>query len=51
VFWPGHVGVMLDGEHLLHANAHHMETAIEPLAEAADRIRLSAGAITAIKRL
>lgn len=38
VFWPGHVGVMADGEMLLHANAHHMEVAKEPLARAEKRI-------------
>ena len=42
IFWRGHVGVMLDGERLLHANAHHMAVAIEPLANAARRI-LAAG--------
>lgn len=38
VFWRGHVGIMLDESRLLHANAHHMATAIEPLAEAVARI-------------
>ncbi len=38
VFWKGHVGVMLDGARLLHANAHHMGVAIEPLGEAIARI-------------
>ena len=38
VFWKGHVGVMLDGARLLHANAHHMAVAIEPLGEAIQRI-------------
>ena len=38
VFWRGHVGLMLDGARLLHANAHHMAVAIEPLAEAVARI-------------
>jgi cell wall-associated NlpC family hydrolase len=38
VFWRGHVGMMLDAERLLHANAHHMAVAIEPLAEAVARI-------------
>jgi len=38
VFWRGHVGMMLDPERLLHANAHHMAVAIEPLAEALARI-------------
>ncbi|MBV9548198.1 MAG: C40 family peptidase [Alphaproteobacteria bacterium] len=50
VFWKGHVGIMLDGEQLLHANAHHMMVAIEPLAEAAPRIEKTAGPITAVKR-
>lgn len=52
VFWRGHVGVMLDAERLLHANAHHMAVAIEPLRKAETRIRdKSFGPITAIKRL
>lgn len=38
VFWKGHVGVMLDGARLLHANAHHMAVAIELLGEAIQRI-------------
>lgn len=51
VFWKGHVGVMLDAARLLHANAHHMATAVEPLAEAAARIARTAGPITSIRRL
>lgn len=38
VFWKGHVAILLDAETILHANAHHMATAIEPLAEAVARI-------------
>ena len=38
VFWPGHVGMMLDAERLIHANAHHMAVAVEPLEVAAVRI-------------
>ena len=38
VFWPGHVGIMTDAFLLLHANAHHMAVAVEPLKAAADRI-------------
>ena len=38
VFWPGHVGIMVDAEHMIHANGHHMTVVIEPLADAvADR--------------
>ncbi len=52
VFWRGHVGMMLDGEQLLHANAHHMAVAIEPLAEAVARIEATAvGAPTGFNRL
>lgn len=43
VFWRGHVGMMRDGETLLHANAHHMAVASEPLAAAAARIAASGG--------
>ena len=42
VFWAGHVGIMSDGETLLHANAHHMAVAYEPLAEASARIAAGA---------
>lgn len=38
VFWKGHVGIMLDAETFLHANAHHMAVAREPLASAIERI-------------
>ncbi len=51
VFWKGHVGIMLDAQMFLHANAHHMCVAHEPLAEAVSRIQKTAGAITAIRRL
>lgn len=47
VFWPGHVGMMIDGEYLLHANGHHMATVIEPLATVVGRI----GAPRTIRRL
>lgn len=38
VFWPGHVGMMADGERLLHANAHWMMVTIEPLADVIARL-------------
>jgi hypothetical protein len=43
MFWRGLVGVMLDETRLLHANAHHMAVAAEPLAEATARIAASGG--------
>jgi cell wall-associated NlpC family hydrolase len=51
VFWPGHVGIMLDAVGLLHANAHHMAAAAEPLRDAIDRIAKTGAAVSAVKRL
>lgn len=51
VFWNGHVGIMLDDTRLIHANAFHMQVAIEPLADAIARIAPVAGPVNAIKRL
>jgi cell wall-associated NlpC family hydrolase len=52
VFWPGHVGILRDETILLHANAHHMLVASEPLRDTRNRILATAGApITAIKRI
>lgn len=38
VFWPGHVAIMIDEARIIHANGYHMQTAIEPLSEALERI-------------
>lgn len=51
VFWQGHVGIMLDGVMLLHANAHHMAVAIETLQQAVERIARSGIPISRIRRL
>jgi len=51
VFWKGHMGVMLGSTRLLHANAFHMEVAIESLAVAVPRITLEVGPIRVVKRL
>jgi len=52
VFWRGHVGLMLDADRLIHANAFHMAVAIEPLAEAVPRIQAAGGGEpTAFRRL
>lgn len=51
IFWKGHVGVMVDAATLLHANAHHMAVASEPLTTAATRIAAKGSPVTAIKRL
>jgi cell wall-associated NlpC family hydrolase len=50
VFWHGHVGIMQDGKTLIHANAHHMAVASEPLDDAIARIAIIAGPVTALRR-
>ncbi len=50
VFWKGHVGIMRDADTLLHANAHHMAVASEPLAVAAARIEASGGGPPTLRR-
>lgn len=52
VFWRGHVGIMMDSENLLHANAHHMCVASEPLSQAAARVAANEGGeIIAVRRV
>jgi cell wall-associated NlpC family hydrolase len=38
IFFPGHVGLMVDEDRLVHANAHWMAVTIEPLAEVVARL-------------
>lgn len=38
VFFPGHVGIMTDATHMLHANAHWMAVVVEPLADVVARL-------------
>lgn len=47
VFFKGHVGILVDPENILHANAFHMKTVIEPLSVVEERSK----GITAIRRL
>ncbi|MHB9878838.1 C40 family peptidase [Pacificimonas sp. ICDLI1SI03] len=39
VFFPGHVGIMVDAIRMIHANAFWMTTIIEPLDDVIDRLR------------
>ncbi len=39
VFFPGHVGMMVDDTRMIHANAHWMTTMIEPLADVIARLK------------
>lgn len=52
LFWKGHVGMMVDDTTLIHANAHHMATAYEPVERAILRIEAQGdGPVVARKRL
>jgi len=42
---------MRDKDSIVHANAHHMATAIEPLAEAIARIQAAGNDVLSVKRL
>lgn len=44
LFWPGHVAIAVDGETLIHANAHRMAVSYEGIAQAEARIRAQEGA-------
>jgi len=51
VFWKGHVAILVDADTILHANAHHMAVAVEPLAGAIARIEAAGGgAVTGWRR-
>ena len=51
IFWKGHVAIVRDGSTMVHANAHHMATVIEPIEPAIARIKAAGSEIVAIKRL
>jgi hypothetical protein len=51
MFWKGHVAIVVDARTIVHANAHHMAVAIEPLAEAVARIRATGAEVRSVKRL
>ncbi|GMP08589.1 C40 family peptidase [Bradyrhizobium sp. TM239] len=51
IFWKGHVAIVRDGSTMVHANAHHMATVVEPIEPAIARIRQAGSEVVAIKRL
>ncbi|MDA9436749.1 C40 family peptidase [Bradyrhizobium sp. CCBAU 51627] len=51
IFWKGHVAIVRDGSTMVHANAHHMATVIEPIEPAIARIKAAGSDVVAIKRL
>jgi hypothetical protein len=46
-FWPGHVAIVLDGENVVHANAHYMAVTVEALAA----VNLRVGVLADVRRL
>ena len=52
VFFPGHVGIMVDDRMLLHANVAAMAVTVDPLADVAARVAAVEGrGITSVRRL
>ena len=51
IFWKGHVAIVRDASAMVHANAHHMATVVEPIEPAIARIKAAGSEIVAIKRL
>jgi len=51
IFWKGHVAIVRNAETIVHANAHHMATAIESISEAITRIAAAGSEVVAIKRI
>ncbi|MEM9973630.1 MAG: NlpC/P60 family protein [Pseudomonadota bacterium] len=50
LFWRGHVAIAVDGETLIHANAHHMAVAYEPIDAAIARIKAQEGLDVTVHR-
>jgi cell wall-associated NlpC family hydrolase len=50
MFWKGHVAIVRDATTIVHANAHHMAVATEPVAEALARIAAAGCAFVGVRR-
>ena len=51
IFWKGHIAMMVDSNNIIHANAYHMKTCIEPLKIARKRISRTNGDIIKMGRI
>ena len=51
MFWKGHVAIVVDDKTIVHANAFHMATVRESLAEAVKRIRATGADVCSVKRI
>lgn len=47
VYFKGHVGIMVDAKNIIHANATHMKTCVEPL----EIVTARSGDVTAVRRI
>jgi len=50
VFWKGHVGIMVDGTRMIHANATHMAVTVNDVRDFAKRVEASTGPVTSVRR-
>ena len=51
LFWPGHVALVRDAETFLHANAHAMAVAIEPIDSGLARIAAAGTPLRSVRRV
>lgn len=51
IFWPRHVALVRDEKSIIHANAHHMAVAIEPLVDAVARIKAAGADVSSVRRV
>jgi cell wall-associated NlpC family hydrolase len=51
IFWKGHVAIARDAKMLIHANAHHMMVASEPVEIAIGRIKAAGSEVTGVRRV
>ncbi|WMT74194.1 NlpC/P60 family protein [Bradyrhizobium sp. Ash2021] len=51
IFWNDHVAIARDASTIVHANAHHMATAVENTRDAIARIKAAGSEVMAIKRM
>ncbi len=51
LFWRGHIAIAQSADWLVHASGYHMETVIEPLRHAIERIAQSWGKPTSVRRV
>jgi len=51
IFWKGHVAIAQSSDWIVHASGHQMETVMEPVRHALERIGQSWGNVTSVKRV